>query len=819
MNAKNILLTAILSLAATLFVANDVYGQSRKRDTDKEKTNTKKSKKDSEEVFENDRETIKRFNEYYQKKLSGRKKGGRTYFNNPDKADAKPAAGKEDKKSKRKRKKEKTTVDATPGSSTRIELYNTNARGKFQDDIKDRKQVSQSFYEKNGVPKSLRGEFAAYALRVNQDIDKADVSILLPAARANYIDKVRFEKGIFLVLNGYPDKALPLLKAVYETNPKKGNVNYWLGRAYFEAYNNRERAIPFLQKAVYDTRFKYKYKKAPKYKEAPMEVYYYLAAAYHRAGKFDQAIRTGEIYITLLDKKGLEQFKPLTELLIEQCRTAKKMEGTATGNLVRNMGSDINTFYADYNAILSKDKTELFFNSAQPKPDGSDKDIIDYGKGKYYDDIYTMTLDDANRWANKTPFPKNSLGNDFLGDIIKQDKDVLYCQQDIASRDFFFSSWAFDEWQEPIPMQPFDITLLYGDYVTMNEEGTIMVFASDNSTKGAKELVNYGGTDLYFIRKLADGLWTAPTNLGQRVNGPYNEDYPYLTPDGKTLYFCSNGTTSMGGFDIFKTELTPMDEWSDPENMLPPINTVYDDISFSISQDQTTGYLSRQQPGGYGDLDIYEVDFKGERLASGKAIVNGTFNVETDAIDKTVYVELTNLSNREKETFRPNARTGKFSAALDRCTPYRVAYFKQGDIMRQEEFTSPCENQDLILPAYRTGQTGLAKYKNYVDTTLENTSIVSGNLNFQVLINGEPYLMENAEINYLDENDQILQSLALDRNGEFAYFSLPSKGDYYFEIEVRDLNICDQIDIVLEKNQTNRVGGYNYKPKCFKRRY
>ena len=107
-----------------------------------------------------------------------------------------------------------------------------------------------------------------------------------------------------------------------------------------------------------------------------------------------------------------------------------------------------------------------------------------------------------------------------------------------------------------------------------------------NSTKTLIYYSSYGedganGKDIYLMRKLPNNTWTEAINLGETINTNGDEDYPYLTQDGKTLYFCSTKHGSMGGYDIFKaTWNDKKDKWNKPVNMGAPINSPFDDLYF-----------------------------------------------------------------------------------------------------------------------------------------------------------------------------------------------------------------------------------------------
>ena len=118
----------------------------------------------------------------------------------------------------------------------------------------------------------------------------------------------------------------------------------------------------------------------------------------------------------------------------------------------------------------------------------------------------------------------------------------------------------------------------------------------------------YGGLDLYMTRKLPDGTWALPQNLGPDINTEFNEDFPTHSADDQTLYFCSEGHRNMGGFDIFSANWNvESNKWSVPKNIGYPINTPDNEHVISFTEDGHHAYISAVKKGGLGDLDIYRI--------------------------------------------------------------------------------------------------------------------------------------------------------------------------------------------------------------------
>ena len=131
------------------------------------------------------------------------------------------------------------------------------------------------------------------------------------------------------------------------------------------------------------------------------------------------------------------------------------------------------------------------------------------------------------------------------------------------------------------------------------------------------------GRDIFYVNKLPNGAWSKPTMLPSSINTEFDEDYPFLHPNGKTLYFSSKGHNSMGGYDVFKTTFDVNTQtWSKPENLEFPINSPDDDILFVTDSLEKTAYFSTGRYSPYGKIDVLKVNT--ERRPMNFAVVKGT---------------------------------------------------------------------------------------------------------------------------------------------------------------------------------------------------
>lgn len=154
------------------------------------------------------------------------------------------------------------------------------------------------------------------------------------------------------------------------------------------------------------------------------------------------------------------------------------------------------------------------------------------------------------------------------------------------------------------------------------------------------------GRDIYFVNRLPNGSWSKPQPMPAPINTEYDEDYPFLHPNGRTLYFSSKGHNSMGGYDVFKTTYdSETQTWSKPENLEFPINSPDDDILFVTDSLEKTAYFSTGRYSPYGKIDVLNINT--ERRPMNFAVLKGT--IVKEDISQSVQAKITvkNMDNGE----------------------------------------------------------------------------------------------------------------------------------------------------------------------------
>ncbi len=363
------------------------------------------------------------------------------------------------------------------------------------------------------------------------------------------------------------------------------------------------------------------YENAIKYsKDSLGEAYYFLASACHLAGKFENAKSNYKRYLNMLSYHGsylmdAEENELNNSILhyIEMCNNGIELyklplvekfniNGSERFFKIAPVGNSINSEYDDYGSVLTSNDSVMYFTARLENTTGGKVDWDD----KYFEDIYKTSLT-RNGWDSAISIgaPINTKKHEAVISISKDSK-TIYFYRGIKQGTFYHSNFSEGIWSKPTVMyEKSDLntkaweTSFFGFAVAGNE----LYVVSDREG-------GVGGRDIYVAKKQADGSWSSLVNLGAPINTPYDEDAPFITADGMTMYFSSKGHNSMGGFDIFKSQ-KDADKWSSPINLGRPFNTPGEDIYFILANNGNKAYYSSSALAvdGSNDMDIYSVDF------------------------------------------------------------------------------------------------------------------------------------------------------------------------------------------------------------------
>lgn len=494
----------------------------------------------------------------------------------------------------------------------------------------------------------------------------------------------KFDVGLNLMYDKVYIDALYIWEILLEEDPKNANLLYKIGTCYI--FLNREtEALPYFDKAQYALNRNYN---PTSYLEraAPPEVLFYLAKANHVNGNIDTAAYQYSYFVNNTHKKH-EKYG-LGVLGQTQCEIAKRLIASPKPYVIENLGSIVNTLNPEYSPVISIDGTTLFFTSKRLRTDSTNFEQISYENGMYYEDIYVCYRERDGSWTEPEYLGFCKPRRNDASVSSSADGQTVFVYQDINGGDIYYSEIADTDYRniQPYPAEELN-TEFWESHATISNDQNSLYFVSDRPG-------GLGGRDIYRLKKLPNGEWSKAYNLGPTINSEYDEDSPFLGVDNKTMYFSSNGPRSMGGFDIFVTQLDDEENWTEPINMGYPLNTVDDDIFYTTTADGKTGYYSSEKLDGQGDKDIYRI-YSENNYIQNIAVLSG-FILTSDGsrIPPGISIEVQDLSESDQiKKYAPRRRDGGYVLTLVPCHTYKIDYIL-GDSMtfHQTELYVPCNS-------------------------------------------------------------------------------------------------------------------------------
>ncbi len=449
--------------------------------------------------------------------------------------------------------------------------------------------------------------------------------------------------------------ALPLflyLDSIYPDCPK---YMFPIGVSYINTTADHKNALIYLEKCK---------TKASQY---PPTLYYYLGRAYHLSNRFNEAISDYDICLSKLYKYKSKYDDFIKDIYreIEMCENGKKLIQNPITIDIENLGPSINTKYPEYGPVLTLDEKEVIFTSCRPETTGG---LIDTEDGQYFEDVYISSKKDSVWSEAKNMGPAiNTNGHDASVSLTPDGQELLIYRYENHDA-FLLSKLDGTQWSNAEELQGEVDSKYYEPSACLTKDGSYLIFSSNRPG-------GYGGLDLYVSKKLLNGYWAKPINLGSTINTVYDEDSPFLHPDGKTLYFSSNGHNSMGGFDMFYSKSTSdtITAWDKPINVGYPLNSSHDDLHFTLSADGKRIYFASIRPEGYGDKDIYVASIEDSKVQDVLVVVG----IVQDSISKspvTARIEVIDTENNSIiGIYYSNKTTGKYIMALPEGGKYKLS--------------------------------------------------------------------------------------------------------------------------------------------------
>lgn len=230
---------------------------------------------------------------------------------------------------------------------------------------------------------------------------------------------------------------------------------------------------------------------------------------------------------------------------------------------------------------------------------GDGRKLVYMNELPFYDAVYFSTFVD-HAWTepvNITPQIESD-GDQYVSSLSFDGSTLYLTRESNFDCDIMISRFENDKWTKSVPLGGNINTKYWESHASVSKNGKTLFFTSNR--KGGP-----GSMDIFISRLNELGQWGEPVALGTTINTVLNEDTPFITDNDSLLFFSSQGHITMGGYDIFSSRLLPSGEWSEPENLKVPINTTDDDLFYFPWHNGKIGYFSLYDKEGIGKEDIY----------------------------------------------------------------------------------------------------------------------------------------------------------------------------------------------------------------------
>lgn len=459
-------------------------------------------------------------------------------------------------------------------------------------------------------------------------------------------------------------EAVVFVDSLITLYPENTGINYLAGMCFSHNENTKDRSIAPLKKIKPES------DKVDNY-------HYWLGFAYEKNDSTTAAITAYSVFIAEESKNASPNTRLLkdAERRIENLNMSSSMKSFVNLVSVKNIGSPINTEASEYVPLLPSDGSFMIYTyrgklSKGGKQDLTKNSILSGSKKEeslYFEDVFISNRINDSLWSEPKPIKSINTSLHDAAVTISSDGTLLFIYKNLGKGmgDLYLSRLNGNVWTVPVYQAGLNSDKWDGS-ATFFPGNKKIIFSSER--KGG-----LGGKDLYTAELLADNKWGNIVNLGKDLNTSYDEDAPFLTADGKTLFFASNGKLSTGGYDILRCDLTE-NGWSKPYNVGKPINTPNDDKFYIVSGDGKSGYYSSYMQEGKGDQDIYII--KPGILGKPVALVQITGNVTYNEQPVEASISMRSTSNKliKQQNYLSNSVTGKFLMNLPAGEDFEVTF-------------------------------------------------------------------------------------------------------------------------------------------------
>jgi outer membrane protein OmpA-like peptidoglycan-associated protein/tetratricopeptide (TPR) repeat protein len=290
--------------------------------------------------------------------------------------------------------------------------------------------------------------------------------------------------------------------------------------------------------------------------------------------------------------------------------------------------------------------------------------------------------------GKEMPYPFNRNENEGGATITGNNKELIYtvCKMVTSPRqyyncDLYSSKNIKGYWTDIVPLERVNRPDTWESMPSVTADGKELYFVSNRSG-------GVGGYDIYKSIKDENGEWSEPINIGKPINTSGDEKSPFIHTDTRTLYFSSNGRPGIGGYDIYYVKLNDNNEKTEVKNIGYPINTENDEVGFIVSIDGKYGYFSSNniKNESLGGMDFYYFSLYNEAKPEEVILVKGNLKSEDTTKPIKATVQIKSLESK-RVTFIPVDEDGDYVASLLKNEDYLLT-IKGEDIVYQSTYVA-----------------------------------------------------------------------------------------------------------------------------------
>ncbi|MEO9849949.1 MAG: OmpA family protein [Reichenbachiella sp.] len=394
--------------------------------------------------------------------------------------------------------------------------------------------------------------------------------------------------------------------------------------------------------------------------------YYWLGRAYFLQNQFRKAIESWNKFLTV-DKYKSSIIIEETQYFLDWAARAETHHSFPENYEIEQLPSPINSTATEYSPVYFNEKKELLFLSSR------ESTTTDQPFSIYH------SIQKEGQWS--APSVLSQFGNfqqDNANIEVVNNSSKLYLYRGDKKGQLFVSTGSGNKWGVPKSLDREVSSSKLESHFFINEQENKILFA--HRKKG-----NTADLDIYESHlNPANNKWTKPAPLSPVLTSETDEDYPYLSEDGNTLYFSSRGFGSIGGYDVFKSEFDPSNQtWSAPQSLGYPTNSIADDIHFKIDPLTNSGYFVSDRLSAMGSFDIYFFHASDKVLLAGTVVDGSGLPAENVEIHfypaRTTGLELKTMTDAE----------GKYEVKVGSSDKIKVEILFHDELVHRESIQTP----------------------------------------------------------------------------------------------------------------------------------